>query len=420
MKTIFSFIKRESVLFIAVVLAIFSMFVVTPDEQYISYIDFRTLAILFSLMAIVSGFRKLGIFDMLAKKMLSSVKSLRGLTAVLIFLCFFTSMVITNDVALITFVPFTIIIMNQMGEDFKNKWLLKIVALQTIAANLGSMFTPIGNPQNLYLFGISNLNILDFFMLMLPFTLIAFALLIIYIFATCRTKEISVNGNTDKTDDIADTYKSKEISINKNTDKTVDIADTYQSKEFSINENTEKTVTIADTYQSKEKLIVYIILLILSILCVGRIIPYQFIFILVFMYTILRDRKILLEVDYPLLATFAALFIFIGNIGRVSAFSNFLQSIISRHEIITSVVASQIMSNVPAAILLSQFTDNISKLIIGINIGGLGTIIASMASLISFKYIARENLAFKRRYLMLFTVYGLVFLIVLLIAAHII
>ena len=399
MKTIFSFIKRESVLFIAVVLAIFSMFVVTPDEQYISYIDFRTLAILFSLMAIVSGFRKLGIFDMLAKKMLSSVKSLRGLTAVLIFLCFFTSMVITNDVALITFVPFTIIIMNQMGEDFKNKWLLKIVALQTIAANLGSMFTPIGNPQNLYLFGISNLNILDFFMLMLPFTLIAFALLIIYIFATCRTKEFSVNGNTDKTDDIADTYKNQATSIN---------------------ENTSKADNIAGTNKSKKKLIVYIILLILSILCVGRIIPYQFIFILVFMYTILRDRKILLEVDYPLLATFAALFIFIGNIGRVSAFSNFLQSIISRHEIITSVVASQIMSNVPAAILLSQFTDNISKLIIGINIGGLGTIIASMASLISFKYIARENLAFKRRYLMLFTVYGLVFLIVLLIAAHII
>ncbi len=399
MKTIFSFIKRESVLFIAFVLAIFSMFVVTPDEQYISYIDFRTLAILFSLMAIVSGFRKLGIFDMLAKKMLSSVKSLRGLTAVLIFLCFFTSMVITNDVALITFVPFTIIIMNQMGEDFKNKWLLKIVALQTIAANLGSMFTPIGNPQNLYLFGISNLNILDFFMLMLPFTLIAFVLLIIYIFATCRTKEFSVNGNTDKTDDIADTYKNQATSIN---------------------ENTSKADNIAGTNKSKKKLIVYIILLILSILCVGRIIPYQLIFILVFMYTILRDRKILLEVDYPLLATFAALFIFIGNIERVSAFSNFLQSIISGHEIITSVVASQIMSNVPAAILLSQFTDNISKLIIGINIGGLGTIIASMASLISFKYIARENPAFKRRYLMLFTVYGLVFLIVLLIAAHII
>ena len=399
MKTIFSFIKRESVLFIAVVLAIFSMFVVTPDEQYISYIDFRTLAILFSLMAIVSGFRKLGIFDMLAKKMLSSVKSLRGLTAVLIFLCFFTSMVITNDVALITFVPFTIIIMNQMGEDFKNKWLLKIVALQTIAANLGSMFTPIGNPQNLYLFGISNLNILDFFMLMLPFTLIAFVLLIIYIFATCRTKEFSVNGNTDKTDSIADTYKNQATSIN---------------------ENTSKADNIAGTNKNKKKLIVYIILLILSILCVGRIIPYKLIFILVFMYTILRDRKILLEVDYPLLATFAALFIFIGNIERVSAFSNFLQSIISEHEIITSVVASQIMSNVPAAILLLQFTDNISKLIIGINIGGLGTIIASMASLISFKYIARENPAFKRRYLMLFTVYGLVFLIVLLIAAHII
>ena len=375
------------------------MFVVTPDEQYISYIDFRTLAILFSLIRqSFPVLAKLGIFDMLAKKMLSSVKSLRGLTAVLIFLCFFTSMVITNDVALITFVPFTIIIMNQMGEDFKNKWLLKIVALQTIAANLGSMFTPIGNPQNLYLFGISNLNILDFFMLMLPFTLIAFALLIIYILI-CRTKEFSVNGNTDKTDDIADTYKNQATTIN---------------------ENTSKADNIAGTNKSKKKLIVYIILLILSILCVGRIIPYQLIFILVFMYTILRDRKILLEVDYPLLATFAALFICIGNIERVSAFSNFLQSIISGHEIITSVVASQIMSNVPAAILLSQFTDNISKLIIGINIGGLGTIIASMASLISFKYIARENPAFKRRYLMLFTVYGLVFLIVLLIAAHII
>lgn len=378
MKALMKFIKKEIVLWIALALAVLSMFVVKPDSKYLGYVDFRTLAILFCLMAVVAGFKRQGVFELLAEKLLSVAGSVRGMVTVLVLLCFFMSMVITNDVALITFVPFTIAVMGRAEAGIKERWLLKTVVMQTIAANLGSMLTPIGNPQNLYLFGLSGLGVGEFVWLMLPYTLLSLLLLLGWIFCASRRD----NGTVDK----AAGSKEKEPEEKRGSG-------------------------------SAERMIAYGVLAVISLLAVGHIIPYWVASVLVLAYTLCRDRKVLSQVDYALLCTFAALFVLIGNIGRIPVFRNFLMRMTEGREIAVSVAASQIMSNVPAAILLSGFTNRIEGLIVGTNLGGLGTMIASMASLISFKYVAAAGER-RGRYFLLFTAANLVFLAVLSAAAY--
>lgn len=378
MKALMKFIKKEIVLWIALALAVLSMFVVKPDSRYLGYVDFRTLAILFCLMAVVAGFKRQGVFELLAEKLLSVAGSVRGMVTVLVLLCFFMSMVITNDVALITFVPFTIAVMGRTEAGIKERWLLKTVVMQTIAANLGSMLTPIGNPQNLYLFGLSDLGVGGFVRLMLPYTLLSLLLLLGWIFCASRR---------DK----------------KTVDKAAESEGTEPGKKRGSG--------------SAERMIAYSVLAVISLLAVGHIIPYWAAFASVLAYTLCRDRKVLSQVDYALLCTFAALFVLIGNIGRIPVFRDFLMRMTEGREIAVSVAASQIMSNVPAAILLSGFTNRIEGLIVGTNLGGLGTMIASMASLISFKYIAAAGER-RGRYFLLFTVANLVFLAVLSAAAY--
>lgn len=378
MKALMKFIKKEIVLWIALALAVLSMFVVKPDSRYLGYVDFRTLAILFCLMAVVAGFKRQGVFELLAEKLLSVAGSVRGMVTVLVLLCFFMSMVITNDVALITFVPFTIAVMGRTEAGIKERWLLKTVVMQTIAANLGSMLTPIGNPQNLYLFGLSDLGVGGFVRLMLPYTLLSLLLLLEWIFCASRRE----NGKINKA---------------------------------AGSEGTEPEEKRGSG--SAERMIAYGVLAVISLLAVGHIIPYWVAFVLVLAYTLCRDRKVLSRVDYALLCTFAALFVLIGNIGRIPVFRDFLMRMTEGREIAVSVAASQIMSNVPAAILLSGFTNRIEGLIVGTNLGGLGTMIASMASLISFKYIAAAGER-RGRYFLLFTVANLVFLAVLSAAAY--
>lgn len=373
MKRVIQFCRQEAVLTIAVILAVCSMFVIHPDAGYVSYIDFRTLAILFCLMTIVAGLQKIGIFDRMAEALLEKVNGVTGIVMILVLLCFVLSMFITNDVALITFVPLTIIIMNRMEEQIRKKWLLRCVVMQTIAANLGSMLMPIGNPQNLYLYGKSGMDILSFIRLMLPYTIASLLLLVIWI--------VFCGGRAAK--------------------QSVTVSKAAKSRSFQK--------------EDREFLIVYLILFTLSLLTVAHLLPYPILFVLVLGYTVLRSREILKKIDYALLGTFAALFLFIGNLGRIPQFSEFLEQIMEGREMLTAVAASQVMSNVPAAILLAGFTDQYKALIVGTNLGGLGTLIASMASLISFKYIAKEMPHQKMRYLMEFTAANLVFLACLLV-----
>lgn len=401
MKKILYFIKKETVLSIAVVLAVISVFFVAPDREYISYIDFRTLAILFCLMSIVAGLRNIGVFDKLAERLLAKVHGIGGVTVILICLCFFMSMFITNDVSLITFVPFTIILMKKRNPDVDGKWMLKVIVMQTIAANLGSMLTPLGNPQNLYLYGKAGIGIAEFLKIMLPYTVCAFALLMAWIGLASMVRKRKLS-HEEKT----------EIKQNKGLDSAEDKASTKRQKDPLGASGSKWGKKDAEWI---EKFTAYIILFAISLLAVSHILPYGVPFALVFLYLLLRDRKILTQVDYSLLCIFIALFIFIGNLGRIPAFSQLLSDILTGREVVTSVIASQVMSNVPAAILLSGFTDHIRELVIGTNLGGLGTLIASMASLISFKYVAREDRSFRGRYFLEFTVANVIFLFIMMI-----
>lgn len=375
--------QKETVCCIAFLLAVISMCFVVPSKNYISYIDFRVLALLFCLMAVVRGFSSIGVFTRLGTMLLTHVHSLRMLSALFIFLCFFFSMLITNDVALITFVPFTILVLS-MAEQ--KKFLIPVIVLETIAANLGSMLTPLGNPQNLYLYTISGLSIGAFVRIMLPYSFVSAILLLIFI-----------------------------LFFPKDTVSTATAANTANSTNTVTASNTSNVICEAVKARKNPRILftAYLILFLLCLLTVLHILPYQIMFLLVLTGFLLLDYRVLKDVDYFLLLTFLCFFIFIGNMKQISLVHELISKLLVHHEVLMGIGASQIISNVPAAILLSGFTDDYSALLIGVNLGGLGTLIASLASLISFKFYTNSNGNDTRRFLGIFTLYNVIFLGVL-------
>lgn len=368
MKRVVSFIKKETVLLAAWVLALISAFFVKPSGAYLGYIDFRSLGILWSLMVIMQGLKQNGVFSFVGMHLLAKTRKVWQLSAVLIFLCFFCSMFITNDVALITFVPFAVMMLQSCKKE---ELMIPVIVLQTVAANLGSMLTPIGNPQNLYLFGVSQMGVGEFVRFMLPYTILSGVLLIVCI---CFLK-----GKSDP----------------------VDAA--ISEKELLTNERGRV-----------EKACVYTGLFVLSLFVVGRVLDYRYMVAIVFVVVFFMEKKTIFHVDYSLLLTFVGFFIFTGNMGKIQTVSNLLQQAIQGREVALGVLISQCISNVPATLLLSGFTEEYKKLLLGVNIGGLGTLIASMASLISYKIFANTCNKEKGRYFIHFTMINIVFLIVLL------
>lgn len=375
--------QKETVCCIAFLLAVISMCFVVPSKNYISYIDFRVLALLFCLMAVVRGFSSIGVFTRLGTMLLTHVHSLRMLSALFIFLCFFFSMLITNDVALITFVPFTILVLSMAGQK---KFLIPVIVLETIAANLGSMLTPLGNPQNLYLYTISGLSIGAFVRIMLPYSFVSAILLLIFI-----------------------------LFLPKDTVSTATAANTANSTNTVTASNTSNVICEAVKARKNSRILFafYLILFLLCLLTVLHILPYQILFFLVLTGFLLLDYRVLKDVDYFLLLTFLCFFIFIGNMKQIFLVHELISKLLVHHEVLMGIGASQIISNVPAAILLSGFTDDYSALLIGVNLGGLGTLIASLASLISFKFYTNSEGSDTRRFLGIFTLYNVIFLGVL-------
>ncbi len=354
-----AFVRRDPVLVAAVLLAVISAFIVPPSEAYIGYIDFHVLALLFSLMLVVAGLQKSGAFTVLTDKLLERVRSTRSLAAVLVGVCFFTSMFITNDVALITFVPLSVMLLGQRGDE---KLLMLVIVLQTIAANLGSGLTPLGNPQNLYLYSLSGLSLTEFLSIMLPPTAISAVLLTASILLI-RPRE-----------------PSKQI-------------------------RDEQTVKL-DT----GKLIVWVLLFVLCLLAVLHLVHYLIMLAVVTVTVLLVDRSLLKKADYSLLITFVGFFIFIGNVKNIGAVSDALAALVAGRELGVGVLLSQVISNVPAAMLLSGFTENFSSLLVGVNLGGLGTLIASMASMISYKIYVASPGAKAGKYFILFTILNVIYL----------
>lgn len=357
MERLKKFCKSEIVLVISFVLAVISSFIVKPSAEYIDYIDFRTLALLFCLMAVMAGLNGLGVFKMMAEKLLKMVSTVRGLSVVLCMLCFFSSMIITNDVALITFVPFTIVTLKMSGKMEK---LIPLVTIETVAANLGSMLTPIGNPQNLYLFSTFEMTMGDFLTTIMPYALLSLVMTVLFAAFIGHEK-------------IETPAAEKEKDIN------------------------------------ARQCIIYIVLFAISLLTVFRVVPYLITLAVTVIAVLVFDRNTIKKIDYSLLLTFIFLFVFIGNLGNIAPVSEFLRSIVTDNEVVVGVLSSQVFSNVPAALLLSGFTQNAKALLIGVNLGGLGTLIASMASLISFKLIAKEKIN-TGKYIGVFTVVNIVFL----------
>ena len=333
--------KNDTILVVSFVLAVISCFFVTPDAGYADYINLRVLAVLFALMLVVQAFARIGCFAFVTQKLVGAVKSEKLVSLLLVYLSLFSSMLITNDVALVTLIPFAIMVLSAFHDARRMKYTL---ILMTAAANLGSMLTPIGNPQNLYLFTEYHLSAGSFIRLMLPYTVLSLVLITAFV-----------------------------IILNK-TDKTADVA---------ITEN----VSAPD----KKRMLVYLILFLACVLTVAGVFPYYVMLAVVIPVMLLADRRAFLDVDYSLLFTFTFFFILIGNLGRIDVIRNSLSAIVGGHEVATAVLSSQVISNVPAAMLLSPFTENGRALIVGVNLGGLGTLIASMASLITYKFYAKHR-----------------------------
>ncbi|WP_022754208.1 SLC13 family permease [Butyrivibrio fibrisolvens] len=385
----FNILKKEPVTIISLILAIISAFLVHPDAEYISYIDFRTLSILLCLMLVMAGLRKEGVFKYIGEKLLARTSTKRGLALVLIILCFFFSMLITNDVALISFVPFSIELINMMHDENKGSLAIKLIVLETIAANLGSMLTPIGNPQNLYLYSLSGISIISFIKIMLPYSLTSLLLLLLFGIFMFPVKK----GTPDET--------------------VMEEVDDANSKEESVSSTSKSTDRKTSASFSKKIITSYLVLFLLSLLVVIHVLPYQVVLAVTIAVVLLIDRQTITKADYFLLLSFIFLFIFVGNIKRIEPIRDALQNVLSGREVITSIIASQFISNVPAAILLSGMTDKLRLLIVGTNLGGLGTLIASMASLISFKFYGQMKDCQKGRYVAVFTLLNVVFLAIL-------
>lgn len=404
-------VRKDPVLVVAIVLAIISCAAVPPDAAYAEYVDLRTIGMLFSLMTIMAGLSRLGVFRIACRHLLSAVRGPRRLALALTLLAFFSSMLITNDVALVTFVPFALLALRTLDSP---RHACFTVVMMTIAANLGSMLTPIGNPQNLYLYSTSHMALTDFLLLMLPYAAAALVLLVGAIAFFGRIPEHAKEKAARSVDAGNPAISSEDGSAD--SPATCGEADNAASA-TDANETPQLASDADDPAPSPLRALPWAALFVLALLSVAHILPYQAIVAVTIVVALAADRRALLHVDYALLFTFIAFFVFVGNVGRIEVVSAALAQLIDGHELAVSVIASQVLSNVPAAILLSGFTSYFAALIVGTNLGGLGTLIASMASLISYKQVALVLPREKGRYFMLFTVWNIAFLAVLAVLA---
>ena len=358
------FIKKNTVFCVAAFAAFVTAFFVPPDAAYLSYFDWRTLACLFLTLAVVSALGNVKFFTILARKLVLLSGNLRRLFLLLVVITFIGSMIIANDMALITFLPLGYFALSVTKND---RYMAYLFILQNISANLGGMLTPFGNPQNLYLYSFFEIPTAEFTAIMLPPFLLAIGMLAVACFF----------------------IKPEKLSFH---------------EDFPEKFHVKKTV-------------LYMVLFALSILIVFRIIPFWLGLAIIPAVLFFVDKDALYEVDYSLLGTFFFFFIFSGNLARIEAVNEFFSALLSKDALIVSVLSCQFISNVPSAILLSQFTEDFHSLLLGVNIGGTGTLIASLASLITFSEFKILYPEQTKKYLAMFTVINIIFLVVMTAAA---
>ena len=358
--TVVSFVKKNAVVCIAFVSAVVTSVIVPPDSEYAGYFDYKTLTCLFCVLAVVCALKNINFFYMLARKVVQLFKTARMSVLALVYITFIGSMLIANDMALLTFLPLGYLVLSTTG---KQKYMAFTFIMQNIAANLGGMLTPFGNPQNLYLYTKYEIPNLEFMGIMAP----PFVLSVAVITVCCLVF-----------------VKSEPLSI------------------------TDEKITL-----NPKRTVLYLLLFALSIAIVFRGIPYIIGLVVIPAVLMIVDRKALKSVDYGLLFTFVFFFIFAGNMARIDEVRDLFSSLLNKSTLLFSVLSCQCISNVPSAILLSQFTDNYPDLLVGVNIGGVGTLISSLASLITFREYTKHNPGKTAYYIGVFSAFNFSFLIIL-------
>ena len=357
---IISFAKKNAVMCIALLAAVLTSFIIPPDAYYSCYFDYKTLTCLFCVLAVVCALKNINFFYMLARKVVQLFKNARMSILALVYITFIGSMLIANDMALLTFLPLGYLVLTTTGKE---KYMAFTFIMQNIAANLGGMLTPFGNPQNLYLYTKFNIPNSEFISIML----LPFVISILIITACCI---VFVKPEELELDDVKIELKPIRTSI-------------------------------------------YMLLFALSIAIVFRTIPYWIGLMIIPVVLCFMDRKALKMVDYPLLFTFVFFFIFSGNMARITVVREFFSFLLGKSTLLFSVISCQFISNVPSAILLSQFTTNYADLLVGVNIGGAGTLISSLASLITFREYVKNNPGKTMHYIGMFSAFNFGFLILL-------
>jgi len=357
---ILEFIRKNTVMVIAFCAAFLTSLIVPVDSEYLGYFDCKTLVCLFCVLAVVCALKNINFFYMLARRIVTLFKNARLSILALVYITFIGSMLIANDMALLTFLPLGYLVLSSTGKE---KYMAFTFIMQNIAANLGGMLTPFGNPQNLYIYSAFNIPTVEFMGIMAP----PFVLSVVLITACCIVF-----------------VKPEPLAL---SDEQIKL--------------------------SPSRTLLYLLLFALSIIIVFRVIPYQIGLVIIPLVLIFADKEALRMVDYPLLLTFVFFFIFAGNMARIDVIRDFFSFLLDKSTLLFSVFSCQVISNVPSAILLSQFTDNYRELLVGVNIGGAGTLIASLASLITFREYVSHNPGKTMKYIAQFSAFNFAFLAVL-------
>ena len=357
---VMQFVKKNTVMVIAFFAALITSFLIPVDIEYLGYFDFKTLACLFCVLAVVCALKDINFFYILARKVVQLFKNARMAVLALVYITFIGSMLIANDMALLTFLPLGYFVLTTTK---KTKYMAFTFIMQNIAANLGGMLTPFGNPQNLYLYSAFNIPNMEFMSILAPPFVLSVALITVCCFIFVKTDELEI--------------KDEKVELD------------------------------------KKRAVLYLILFALSIAIVFRGIPYQIGLVIIPAVLLFADRHALSEVDYPLLFTFVFFFVFAGNMARLDVVRNFFSMLLDKSTLLFGILSCQVISNVPSAILLSQFTANYQDLLLGVNIGGVGTLISSLASLITFREYVKHNPGKTGYYIGMFSLFNFAFLIIL-------
>ncbi|MBQ6897471.1 MAG: citrate transporter [Clostridia bacterium] len=360
MTKVIDFVKKNVVMEIAFLAAVITMFFVPPDKEYLGYFDFKTLSCLFCVLAVVCALKHIRFFYILARKIVESFRNIRYCVLSLVYITFIGSMLIANDMALLTFLPLGYFILDATKQQ---KYMAFTFIMQNIAANLGGMLTPFGNPQNLYLYTKFNIPNSEFVSIMLPPFVISVLIITVCCLVFVKSEKLSIEDSPVRLD--------------------------------------------------MKRAGVYLALFILSIAIVFRTVPYVIGLVIIPAVLLIMDRKALKEVDYPLLLTFVFFFVFAGNMARIEVVRELFSFLLNKSVLLFSVLSCQFISNVPSAILLSQFTENYPELLLGVNIGGVGTLISSLASLITFREYHKHNPKKTLYYVGMFSIFNFAFLFLL-------